>query len=175
MFEIGFWELVLVAVVALVVVGPEKLPSLARTAGLWIGKARRMVADVKAEVDRELQLEELKQSFRQQADFGELKDLSERMKSLERDIRTEFKDPGPPPDWHRELPADPPPTDVVATNSATTPSVLPAPPPTPVRLTKNDSTPAPVPARLARNDPKRVGPPPVTPPRSPLPPVDPNP
>jgi sec-independent protein translocase protein TatB len=60
MFEIGFWELALVGVVALIVVGPERLPGLARTAGLWLGKARRMIADVKAEVDRELQLEELK-------------------------------------------------------------------------------------------------------------------
>jgi len=79
MFEMGFWELVLVAVVALIVVGPEKLPGVARTAGLWVGKARRMVADVKAEVDRELQLEELKQSFRQQADLGGLKDFSQKM------------------------------------------------------------------------------------------------
>jgi sec-independent protein translocase protein TatB len=56
-----------VGVVALIVVGPENLPGLARTAGLWLGKARRMLAEVKAEVDRELQLEELKQSLRQQA------------------------------------------------------------------------------------------------------------
>ncbi|MEZ5578150.1 MAG: Sec-independent protein translocase protein TatB [Candidatus Competibacteraceae bacterium] len=60
MFEIGFWELALIGVVAMIVVGPERLPGLARTAGLWLGKARRMLADVKAEVDRELQLEELK-------------------------------------------------------------------------------------------------------------------
>ncbi|HQC72842.1 MAG TPA: Sec-independent protein translocase protein TatB, partial [Candidatus Competibacteraceae bacterium] len=52
MFEIGFWELVLVGVVALLVVGPEKLPGLARTAGLWLGRARRMIAEVKADVDR---------------------------------------------------------------------------------------------------------------------------
>lgn len=65
MFEIGFWEMVMVGVVALIVVGPERLPGLARTAGLWIGKARRMFAEVKADVDRELHLEEIKQSLRQ--------------------------------------------------------------------------------------------------------------
>jgi Tat protein translocase TatB subunit len=52
MFEIGFWEMIMVGVVMLIVVGPERLPGLARTAGLWIGKARRMFAEVKADVDR---------------------------------------------------------------------------------------------------------------------------
>ena len=52
MFEVGFWELPLIGVVAMIVVGPERLPGLARTAGLWLGKARRMLADVKAEVLR---------------------------------------------------------------------------------------------------------------------------
>ncbi|MBK8897263.1 MAG: hypothetical protein IPN66_08690 [Candidatus Competibacteraceae bacterium] len=82
---------------------------MARTAGFWLGKARRMVADVKAEVDRELQLDELKQSFRQQANLGGLKELSEQVKSLERDIQAEFNDPGPPPGWRPSLPTDPPP------------------------------------------------------------------
>ncbi len=54
MFDIGFWELVLIGVVALLVVGPERLPKLARTAGLWIGRGRRMLSSVKAEIDREL-------------------------------------------------------------------------------------------------------------------------
>lgn len=109
MFEIGFWELVVVGVVALLVVGPEKLPGLARTAGLWVGKARRMLADVKAEVDRELHLEELKQSFRQQANLTDLKDLSEQVKSLREDIRAEFDDPGPPPGWRPGMPTGAPP------------------------------------------------------------------
>jgi len=61
MFDIGFQELLLIGVVALLVVGPERLPRLARTAGLWIGKARRMVAQVKDEVERELHADELKQ------------------------------------------------------------------------------------------------------------------
>ncbi len=104
MFEIGFWELVMVGVVALLVVGPERLPGLARTAGLWVGKARRMIAQVKAEVDRELQLEELKESFRQQANLSDLKDISERVKSLREDIQAEFDDPGPPPGWRPGMP-----------------------------------------------------------------------
>ncbi len=59
MFDVGFWELTIIGVVALIIVGPERLPGLARTAGLWIGKARRMVTDVKRDIDRELKASEL--------------------------------------------------------------------------------------------------------------------
>jgi sec-independent protein translocase protein TatB len=44
MFDIGFWEMAFIGVIALVVIGPERLPGVARTAGLWVGKARRMPA-----------------------------------------------------------------------------------------------------------------------------------
>lgn len=66
MFDIGFQELVLIGVVALLVFGPERLPRVAREAGLWLRKARSMVASVKSEIDQELQLEELKQTLREQ-------------------------------------------------------------------------------------------------------------
>ena len=104
MFEIGFWELVMVGVVALIVVGPEQLPGLARKAGFWLGKARRMIAEMKAEVDRELHLEEIKQSLRQQADLGEMKDLADQVKSFRREVEEEFDDPGPPPGWRPGMP-----------------------------------------------------------------------
>ena len=61
MFDIGFWELCLIAVMALLVFGPEKLPGAARSAGLWIGRARRFISTVKQEVDRELHLQELQE------------------------------------------------------------------------------------------------------------------
>lgn len=63
MFDIGFWELVLVGVVALLVFGPERLPRVAREAALWIRKARSVVAGVKSEIDQELQLQEIRQSL----------------------------------------------------------------------------------------------------------------
>ena len=47
MFDVGFWEVTLIALISLLVVGPERLPKLARTLGAYVGKARRMVADVK--------------------------------------------------------------------------------------------------------------------------------
>jgi len=60
MIEFGFDKLALIGAVALIVIGPEKLPRVARTVGHLIGKAQRYVADVKAEVNRSIELEELK-------------------------------------------------------------------------------------------------------------------
>ena len=60
MIDLGISKLALIGVVALVVIGPEKLPRVARTVGALLGKAQRYVADVKAEVNRTMELEELK-------------------------------------------------------------------------------------------------------------------
>ena len=60
MFDLGISELALIGAVALIVIGPEKLPGVARTVGALMGKAQRYVADVKAEVNRSMELEELK-------------------------------------------------------------------------------------------------------------------
>lgn len=60
MFDIGFSELVVIGLVALIVIGPERLPRVARTAGHLLGRLQRYVSDVKADINREIQLEELK-------------------------------------------------------------------------------------------------------------------
>jgi sec-independent protein translocase protein TatB len=60
MFDIGFSELVVIAVVALIVIGPERLPKVARTVGHLMGRFQRYVRDVKSDLDREMQLEELR-------------------------------------------------------------------------------------------------------------------
>ncbi len=60
MFDIGFWELALIGVIALLVVGPERLPALARTVGLWVGRARRYVSHVQADIEREINAEEVR-------------------------------------------------------------------------------------------------------------------
>ena len=59
MIDFGFDKIALIGAVALIVIGPEKLPRVARTVGHFIGKAQRYVADVKAEVNRSIELEEL--------------------------------------------------------------------------------------------------------------------
>jgi sec-independent protein translocase protein TatB len=60
MFDIGFSELLIIAVVALLVIGPERLPKAARTLGHLFGRMQRYVNDVKADISREMELEELK-------------------------------------------------------------------------------------------------------------------
>lgn len=70
MFDFGFSELVLIGVVMLIVVGPQRLPKVARTAGHLLGRLQRYVSDVKSDIQREMQLEELKklqQQVQQQA------------------------------------------------------------------------------------------------------------
>lgn len=75
MFDIGFWELTIIAVVALVVIGPERLPGVARTAGKWVGKARRFVGQVKSDIDLELRQEELKKALERDAGLNEIKEI----------------------------------------------------------------------------------------------------
>src|SRR6266849_9132105 len=60
MFDIGFSELLVIGLVALIVIGPEKLPRMARTLGHLAGRLQRYVADVKADINREIELEELR-------------------------------------------------------------------------------------------------------------------
>ncbi|MDX1811915.1 MAG: Sec-independent protein translocase protein TatB [Gammaproteobacteria bacterium] len=67
MFDIGFWELVVIGVVALFVVGPERFPGMVRKAGYWMGQFRRMASAVKSEFDREVdKAEELQRLLEEQ-------------------------------------------------------------------------------------------------------------
>ncbi len=66
MFDVGFWEILLILILALVVIGPERLPGAARTAGLWVGKARRYIEGVKSEVGEEFDVSEFKRIIHNQ-------------------------------------------------------------------------------------------------------------
>ncbi|WP_228743337.1 Sec-independent protein translocase protein TatB [Marinobacter sp. F4218] len=70
MFDIGFLELLICGVIALLVLGPERLPTAARAAGRWIGGARRMVGQFTSELDRQLKAEELREELRKAGDVG---------------------------------------------------------------------------------------------------------
>ncbi|WP_421843571.1 Sec-independent protein translocase protein TatB [Marinobacter algicola] len=70
MFDIGFVELLICGVIALLVLGPERLPTAARAAGRWIGGARRMVSQFSSELDRQLKAEELREELRKAGDVG---------------------------------------------------------------------------------------------------------
>ncbi|WP_262964773.1 Sec-independent protein translocase protein TatB [Methylobacter psychrophilus] len=71
MFDVGFSELIMIGLVSLLVIGPERLPKVARIVGFWIGKSRAMVASVKAEIKQELHEEEIRQIFKEQLELEE--------------------------------------------------------------------------------------------------------
>ena len=74
MFDVGFSEVVIIAIIALVILGPERLPKVARTLGFWVGRARRMVADVKSDIDREMRESELADLRKLGDDITDVKD-----------------------------------------------------------------------------------------------------
>lgn len=80
MFDIGFTELLLIGVVALVVLGPDRLPGAVRTAGLWIGRIKRSFSAIKAEVEREIGADEI----RRQLHNEQILDLEREMKAMKK-------------------------------------------------------------------------------------------
>ncbi len=84
MFDVGFFELCLIGLVSLLVIGPEKLPKVARIVGFWLGKTRSVVATVKEELKEELKEEELRQLIQEQQ-----KQLDAMQDNLQLDERVE--------------------------------------------------------------------------------------
>jgi len=119
-FDIGFSELLLIAVVALVVLGPERLPKAARFAGLWVRRARNQWDSVKQELERELHAEELKRNLQdvrqsmQQAEAG----LREQAQQVH-DGADAFKREVEQPETAPERVIEPRPITPAATDAAT--------------------------------------------------------
>ena len=90
MFDIGFWELALIGVVALLVVGPDRLPGLARTVGLWVGRIRRYVATVRDDIEREIQADELRSLLDKRDDLNPLKEIIDETSSTISDANKEL-------------------------------------------------------------------------------------
>ena len=84
MFDIGFSEIVVIGVVALVVIGPERLPKTARTVGLLFGRLQRYVNDVKADISREMELDELRRLQREMQ--GAAQDLQQTVRAAASDV-----------------------------------------------------------------------------------------
>ena len=79
MFDIGFPELLIVSIVALLVLGPERLPVALRTLGLWFGRMRRSFSAVKVEIEREIGMDEVRRQLHNEA-------ILEEMRALESDV-----------------------------------------------------------------------------------------
>lgn len=91
MFDIGFSELVVIGVVALIVIGPERLPKVARTAGHLYGRLQRYVSSVKSDIGREIQLDELRragQSFKESVESA-ASDVEQRATVVDDFLRNE--------------------------------------------------------------------------------------
>jgi len=74
MFDVGFSELVMVGLVSLLVIGPERLPKVARMTGFWIGKIQQMIANVKVEISQEFHAEEIRQLLKENESMAYLND-----------------------------------------------------------------------------------------------------
>lgn len=98
MFDINFPELVVVGIIALLVIGPKRLPEVARTAGKWLGKARHMVARFRADMDREFKTDELRNLLtQQQEEMQELRKIVEEARGTLDDAGRELESLASPP------------------------------------------------------------------------------
>jgi len=91
MFDIGFWELTVIAIVALLVVGPEELPTLARTTGRWINKARNFMGEMKDELENEVDRgKELKERIAEETKIAEahrtMSETTRAVSAIKRDL-----------------------------------------------------------------------------------------
>ena len=105
MFDIGFFELLLIGLVALLVVGPERLPKVARTAGLWLGKGRRFISSVKADIEQEIKADELKRILEQQKRANPMHQILDDTRKTIDDLKSKTQSPTKSPAGKEASPA----------------------------------------------------------------------
>lgn len=90
MFDVGFVELMLIGIVGLVIIGPERLPGVARTLGKYVGKLRRFMTNVKADVESELRADELREILKQQQ--NSLQSVKKAVDEVDKEINASVND-----------------------------------------------------------------------------------
>lgn len=90
MFDAGFLEMLLIGVIALLVIGPERLPGIAAKVGRFVGKARAFVANTRSDIERELRTEEMRQLLNKQEE--EIKELRDIMQDQSKGLRKEIEE-----------------------------------------------------------------------------------
>src|SRR5262245_61536355 len=108
MFEIGFPEIVLVCIVALLVLGPERLPEALRTAGLWLGRARRSYLAVKNEIEHEIGMDEVRRQLHNESIMEDIKRLEREARDMQTVARESLTEPAQQPPASSEPSAQPP-------------------------------------------------------------------
>ena len=103
MFDVGFWEILLILVLALVIIGPERLPGAARKAGFFVGKARRYIEGVRSEVEQELDVNEFKRMLHNQE--VQINELQQQIKSDVDEVGSELKKDLPASDFLTDVPS----------------------------------------------------------------------
>ena len=88
MFNIHSTEILLILIVALIVIGPEKLPTAIKTAGLWIGRFRRSFYKVKAEIERELNTDEIRRQLHNESVMAQIEDAKAKVTNVAKDTET---------------------------------------------------------------------------------------
>ena len=91
MFDVCFWEILLILVMALVIIGPERLPGAARKAGFFVGKARRYIEGVRSEVESELDVSEFKRMMHNQE--TQINELQKQLKTGVNKVKADMPDP----------------------------------------------------------------------------------
>jgi sec-independent protein translocase protein TatB len=87
MLDVSFSELVMILIVGLLVFGPEKLPEVVRTVGMWIGKLRRSFNQIRSEIEREVGVDELKREIHNQSILDSLKDVRNDLHNAQQNLR----------------------------------------------------------------------------------------
>lgn len=95
MFDVGFSELLLLAVIALVVLGPEKLPHAARMTGAWIGRIRRMIISVQADIENEVAAAEMRERIRKEMEKARAASGLQDIEGIATEVRDSLSDDSP--------------------------------------------------------------------------------
>ena len=103
MFDVGFWEIVFILVLALVIIGPERLPGAARQLGFFVGKARRYIEGVRSEVESELDIGEFKRMLHNQE--VQINELQQQLKTSVDDVSADIKKDMPSSDFLTDTPS----------------------------------------------------------------------
>lgn len=91
MFDIGFSELILIGVMSLLIMGPERLPGAIRTSSLWIARLRRSFSQIKAEIEREVGADEIKQQLHNETILQNIKEKNSDLIESAKDIKSDME------------------------------------------------------------------------------------